>query len=74
LVELFDTASSTVLAAYPSLEEALLDVRTEIDLGGRSVARTWALGEYQRDGRIVCVVEGDALIERALAVPNHVAS
>lgn len=67
MLELFETESSTVLAIYASLDEALRDIREEVRLGGRVVARTWALGERQDGGEVVCIAVSDALVDRALA-------
>ncbi len=74
MFELFEGKSSTVFATYASLDEALQDIREEVRLGGRAVAETWALGEYRRDGELIFLAEGDALIDRALAAQVGVAS
>ena len=69
MLELFETESSTILATYDSLDEALRDISEEVRVGGRVIARTWALGERHDDGEVVCIAIGDALADRALAIP-----
>ncbi len=74
MLELFETESSTILATYDSLDEALRDICAEMRVGGRIVTRTWALGERQEDGSIACLAIGDALADRALAQSLSAAS
>lgn len=74
MLELFETESSTVLATYDSLDEALRDISEELRVGGRIVTRTWALGERKDNGDVVCIAIGDALADRALAQPLSAAS
>ena len=74
MLELFETESSTVLATYDSLDEALHDIREEVRVAGRAIAQTWALGERQNDGQIICIAMGDALADRAIAVRISAAS
>ena len=68
MLELFETESSTVLATYDSLDEALRDISEEVRMSGRAVARTWALSERQGDGEVICIAVGDALMDQALAI------
>ncbi len=74
MLELFETESSTILATYDSLDEALRDIREEVRIGGRVVTRTWALVESQEDGSIACDEIGDVLADRALAQSLSAAS
>jgi hypothetical protein len=74
MLELFETESSTILATYDSLDEALRDIREEVCLSGRMVARTWALSERHDDGSSICIAIGDALTDQALAQPLSAAS
>ena len=68
MLELFETESSTVLATYDSLDEALRDISEEVRMSGRAVARTWALSERRDDGAFTCIAVGDALTDQALAI------
>jgi len=74
MLELFEIESSTVLATYDSLDEALRDICEEVRAGGQAIARTWALGERQDDGGLICIATGDALADMALAQPLSAAS
>ncbi len=74
MLELFETESSTVLATYDSLDEALRDIREEIGMNGRAVARTWALSERQDNGQFTCIAVGDALTDQALAISMNATS
>ena len=74
MLELFEIESSTILATYDSLDEALRDIREEVRVGGRNVTRTWALGKRREDGGIACIAIGDVLADRALAQSLSAAS
>ena len=52
---------------YPSEDAALRDVYTLVSRGDRSMAMDTALSCSTLNGRSRAIVEGDALIERALS-------
>ena len=66
---LWDTATANMIDAFTSEEAALKEVRLTVEESGRPAALTWALGYKDAAGRLHSIATGDALIDRAFAVP-----
>ena len=65
LYELWDFESRNLLGAYETEDEALAIVRVMLDEYGAGAVRLWGLG-HDRRGKLVSLVEGEALARRAL--------
>ena len=66
LYELWDFETRNLLGAYDNENEALSVVRAMIDEHGPDAVCQWGLG-HDRRGKLVSLIEGAALIDRARA-------
>lgn len=66
LYELWDFESRNLLGAYDNEMEALAVVRDTLDQYGPEAVCRWGLG-HDRRGKLVSLLEGAALVDRALA-------
>lgn len=67
MYELWDSRTRNLIGAYRSRDEALADVRAEIEEYGRDSAEQLFLGCHDGHGRIKLVAAGAELVELALA-------
>jgi hypothetical protein len=65
--ELFDTDTGNVIGTFATEREALDVVRRAIEAYGRTYADDIALGVRDERGYPKALVEGDSLVQRALA-------
>jgi len=62
--DLWDYESGNLLGAYDSEDAALAIVQATIGQYGDEAVRGWGLG-HDRRGKLVSLIEGDALVHRA---------
>lgn len=64
--EVWDFESGNLLAAYDTEEETFALVRSMIEEHGPEAVQQWGVGR-DHEGTLLSYIEGDALIQRALA-------
>jgi hypothetical protein len=65
--ELWDVGTGNIINTYPTEQAALALVRRALDRHGRHYLANWALGRAADDDEPDSVIEGDALVDRAIA-------
>ncbi len=67
--ELWDAETANLLGSYLTEGEALAVVRSVIASHGPDTVRTWELAREDAEADTVTLLDGEALIARALAIP-----
>lgn len=62
--EIWDWETANIVYAYPTLEEAFADIRTQITVNGPESAATWMLQFDDRKEAYV-IADGEELVKRA---------
>lgn len=71
--EIWDWETANIVYAYPTLEEALKDVRAEVKINGADTAASWFL-QYDDRSTSYVIADGDELVRQAFATPASVGS
>jgi hypothetical protein len=64
--EIWDWQTANIVYAYPTLAEALADVRQEVTANGPDIAASWFLQYDDRETGYI-IAEGADLVKQALA-------